>query len=616
MRTIVYVVVSSLLLACAHSPQEEVAGPVVSPSQETASVQVTQLLDDAYQAYLNASPISASMRGLREYDALVSDLSDQARTLYYQGVEARLAQAKRLLQSPHALAPDDRLSLELLVTQSEDRLNLRRFHREEQRLTQLNGLQTWLMQLTKRLPITSEEHRTSYLKRLQKLGGMIDDEVALLRRGLERGNTPPRAVLKGVDVQLSAMLNDGHLDQPLTHPLLSPFDAPGVSESEKTDARDIFQRTLAPSLKRYQDFVLDEYLTGARMTIAASDLPEGKELYQALITHYTTTELTPDEIHQLGISEVKRIRLAMEDVMRASPWAQGRTSEELTFDDFLRHLREDPSFYFETPQEMMREYAVIAKDVDLHLAKLFGQLPRLPFGLEEMDAAIAERAPTAYYYSGAARNGKPGRFIVNTSKLNERPKYEMRALALHEAEPGHHLQIALAQELASSGLHPWRETLSFTVFVEGWALYAEQLGYHMGDQPCGIYCDPYDRFGQLAYEMWRALRLVVDTGIHAKGWSREKAVAYMLANSSMSPHNAKAEVDRYVAWPGQALAYKLGELEINNLRKEAMQRLGDDFELREFHDEVLGRGALPLSLLKRYVRSWLDTKISGSSRVK
>ena len=199
---------------------------------------------------------------------------------------------------------------------------------------------------------------------------MIDDEVALLRRGLEWGNTPSRAVLMGVDTQLSAMLNDGHLDQPLTHPLLSPFDDPEVSEAEKIEARDIFQRTLAPSLKRYQDFVLDEYLTGARTTIAARDLPQGKDYYQALITHYTTTKLTPDEIHQLGISEVKRIRLAMEDVMRASPWAQGRSSGDLTFDGFLRHLREDPSFYFETPQEMMREYAVITKNVDLHLTKL------------------------------------------------------------------------------------------------------------------------------------------------------------------------------------------------------------------------------------------------------
>ena len=257
---------------------------------------------------------------------------------------------------------------------------------------------------------------------------------------------------------------------------------------------------------------------------------------------------------------------------------------------------------------MLRGYAVIAKEVDLYLPKLFGRLPRLPFGFEEMEPSIAERAPTAYYYSGSERNGKPGRFIVNTSKLNERPKYEMVALALHEAEPGHHLQIALAQELATDGIHPWRETLSFTVFVEGWALYAEQLGYQMGSEPCGLYCDPYDRFGQLAYEMWRALRLVVDTGIHAKRWSREQAVDYMLSNSSMSPHNAKAEVDRYIAWPGQALAYKIGELEINKLKARAEKTLGDHFDIREFHDQVLRRGAMPISLLRTYVNDWIQQR--------
>ena len=615
MRTAFCLVSLCLSTACALSQMQERAAPVDSLNQRTAKTRVMQLLDDAYQAHLNANPISASMRGFREYDAMVPDLSDQARTLHYQGIEARLSEAKRLLESSNELAPSDRLSLELLIAQCEDRLNLRKFHREEQRLTQLNGLQTWLMQLTKRLPITSEEHRKSYLRRLQKLDVMIGEEVALLRRGLRRGNTPPRAVLEGVEAQINGMLNKGHLAEPLTHPLLSPFQGTDIPALEKNEAIDIFNRTLVPSIRDYQTFVVHEYLPAARTTIAASDLPNGHDFYQALITHYTTTKLMPDEIHQLGLKEVKRIRLAMEDVMRKSTWAQGRTSEELTLDGFLRHLREEPSFYFATSQEMMQEYAVIAKEVDLHLAALFGHLPRLPFGLEEMDASIAERAPTAYYYSGSSRNGKPGRFIVNTSKLNERPKYEMRALALHEAEPGHHLQIALAQELASEGLHPWRETLSFTVFVEGWALYAEQLGYHMGEQPCGLYCDPYDRFGQLAYEMWRALRLVVDTGIHAKGWSRERAVDYMLANSSMSPHNAKAEVDRYVAWPGQALAYKLGELEIKRLRQRAEITLGDGFDLRDFHDEILGRGALPLDLLKRYVESWIQSHDGASNQI-
>ena len=611
MRIVWLIFTLIVLTACSFASQHKVLNPVGSEGQSSGEQLVSALLDDAYEAYLRTSPISASMRGLREYDRLVSDLSDQAREISYQGLERRLSRAKQLLAEHSDLRETDRLSLELLVAKSSDSLNLRRFKREEQRLTQLNGLQTWLMQLTKRLPIRTEQERKDYLVRLQKIATMVDEEVTLLRRGLKSGNTPPRAVLAGVDSQVKAMLNEAHLAKPLSHPLLSPFRTEGVSAEDRAQAEDIFRRSLAPSIERYQTFVIEEYIGGARQTIAAYDLPNGKALYRALIQHYTTTSLEPNEIHALGLSEVKRIRTEMEKVMRESPWAKDRPVEDLDFAEFLKHLRQDQLFYFDTEEEMLREYAVIAKEVDLHLAKLFGRLPRLPFGLEEMDPSIAERAPTAYYYSGSAKNGKPGRFIVNTSKLDERPKYEMVALALHEAEPGHHLQIALAQELASEGLHPWRETLSFTVFVEGWALYAEQLGYHMGAEACGLYCDPYDKFGQLAYEMWRALRLVVDTGIHAKGWSRDQAVNYMLANSSMSPHNAQAEVDRYIAWPGQALAYKIGELEINKLRKRAQQAMADQFDIREFHDEVLRRGAMPISLLSTYVDAWIEKKVKA-----
>ena len=604
-KTVLRILLLSLLTACSTTSQHLESEPVESSNAVSANTLAKQLLDEAYEAQLRASPISASMRGLREYDALVSDLSDQARELWYQGIEHRLQRARDLL-SKAELAQSRRLDLELLILKGEDALRLRRFEREEQRLTQLNGLQTWLMQLPSRLPITSNAHRMDYLVRLQKLGGMIEQEIELLRRGLSKGNTPPKAVLEGVDEQVKTMLDSGHLEDPLSHPLLSPFKTETASEAQIDEAKEIFLRVLAPSIKSYQAFVLNEYLPKTRDTLAALDLPDGEALYGALIKHYTTTDRSPAEIHELGLSEVKRIREQMFEVMRRSPWAEQNDEAELSFSTFLSHLRTNASFYFSSEEEMLREYAVIAKEVDLYLSKIFRELPRLPFGLEKMNPAIAERAPTAYYYSGSAKNGKPGRFIVNTSKLSERPKYEMRALALHEAEPGHHLQIALAQELEAQGLHPWRETLSFTVFVEGWALYAEQLGYEMGPETCGLYCDPYDQFGQLAYEMWRALRLVVDTGIHAKGWSREEAVEYMLANSSMSPHNARAEVDRYIAWPGQALAYKIGELEINALRQQAEQRLGAHFDIRTFHDEVLKRGALPLSLLRKYVEAWIE----------
>ncbi|MEC8050867.1 MAG: DUF885 domain-containing protein [Myxococcota bacterium] len=603
-------------IACKSTLPQVISQPVERSSTSESTLLVNAILDEALEAAFIANPISASMRGHREYDRQVPDLSDRARESYYLSLENRVTRARSLLSERSDLEERERLDLELLIVKGEDALRLRKFNREEQRLTQLNGLQTWLMQLPNRLPIAGAEQRADYLIRLGRLGEMVEQEVALLARGMSRGNTPPRAVLEGVGEQVRAILTPSHLESPLTHPLLKPFAVEGLSKQEVEEASEIFLRSLAPSLKSYQDFVLKEYLPGARESVAAYDLPNGEAFYSALIQHYTTTNQSPDEIHALGLREVQRIRAKMDHVIKRTPWYSGNHNAGREFKSFLNHLRTDPRFYYRSAEEMMRDYAVIAKEVDLYLPSLFYRLPRLSFGFEEMDSAVAERAPTAYYYSGSSQNGKPGRFIVNTSKLDERPKYEMRALALHEAEPGHHLQIALAQELASQGLHPWRETLSFTVFVEGWALYAEQLGYEMGAKACGLYCDPYDQFGQLSYEMWRALRLVVDTGLHAKGWSREKAVEFMLANSSMSSHNAQAEVDRYVAWPGQALAYKVGELTINRLRGEASAALGSRFDLRAFHDEVLSRGALPLSLLESYLKQWVttqETKVSRSS---
>ena len=601
-------------IACSSTLPEVPSQPVERASISESTLLVNELLDEALEAAFMASPISASMRGHREYDRQVPDLTDQARESFYLALENRVTRARSLLSERSDLRERERLNLELLVVKGEDAIRLRKFNREQQRLTQLNGLQTWLMQLPNRLPIKGAEQRADYLIRLSRLGEMVEQEVVLLTRGLSTGNTPPRAVLQGVGDQVRAMLTPSHLESPLTHPLLKPFAVEGLNKEEVKEASEIFLRSLAPSLKAYQEFVLDEYLPGARESVAAYALPNGEAFYSALIQHYTTTNQHPDEIHALGLREVKRIRAKMDQVIKRTPWYSANPDARPEFESFLNHLRTDPQFYYPSAEEMMRDYAVIAKEVDLYLPSLFYRLPRLSFGFEAMDSAVAERAPTAYYYSGSSQNGKPGRFIVNTSKLNERPKYEMRALALHEAEPGHHLQIALAQELASQGLHPWRETLSFTVFVEGWALYAEQLGYEMGTTDCGLYCNPYDQFGQLSYEMWRALRLVVDTGLHAKGWSREKAVEFMLANSSMSSHNAQAEVDRYVAWPGQALAYKVGELTINRLRREASAALGSHFDLRAFHDEVLGRGALPLSLLEIYLKQWVTTQESKVGR--
>ncbi|MHC4446600.1 MAG: DUF885 domain-containing protein, partial [Planctomycetota bacterium] len=341
-----------------------------------------------------------------------------------------------------------------------------------------------------------------------------------------------------------------------------------------------------------------------RRTTAASDLPDGEAYYRFQLHRFTTTGMTAREIHELGLSEVARIKAEMIDVIRASDFMQ-RHSAASSLDEaalltvFIDYLRTDPRFYHESEESLLAGYRDICKQIDPWLPKLFGVLPRLTYGVREIPDFMAPNQTTAYYSSGDIRNAEPGYFYANTYALDQRPKYEMIPLSLHEAVPGHHFQIALAQELEA--LPEFRKRAYFTVFGEGWALYTERLGLEMG-----LYEDPYDNFGRLLYEMWRACRLVVDPGMHALGWSRRQAIDFMMANTALSELNIVNEVDRYIAWPGQATAYKIGELKIRELREGAEQALGKRFDLRAFHDVVLGAGAVPLATLDRRVKEWVN----------
>ena len=359
-------------------------------------------------------------------------------------------------------------------------------------------------------------------------------------------------------------------------------------------AESIVETEVYPAFEKLYDFLVEEYIPNSNESIALSDNPDGKEWYKHRARQFTTTQLQPKEIHDLGLNEVARIKAEMDDVIVKSGF-------EGSFDEFTNFLRTDPQFYAKTEEELLSGYRDIAKKADPELPKLFGKLPRMPYGIIEIPSYAAKSQTTAYYRGGSQKDGRAGYFYANTYALNTRPKWEMEALTLHEAMPGHHLQISLAKELPET--HPLIQNLSYTGFVEGWGLYAESLGTEMG-----FYKDPYSKFGQLTYEMWRAVRLVVDTGMHYFGWSRDEAINYFAANTPKSLHDIEVEIDRYISWPGQALAYKIGELKFKDLRRRATETLGDKFDIREFHDELHKKGALPLDILDEQMNNWLDQK--------
>jgi uncharacterized protein (DUF885 family) len=408
--------------------------------------------------------------------------------------------------------------------------------------------------------------------------------------------TLPRVVLTGVEETIEPHI----VTDPTASLLWEPFTRfpEGIPSAERerlsAAGREAISGSVVPAYQDFLRFMTAEYLPGARATIGASELPGGREYYAHRVRSYTTLDLTPDQVHATGAAEVARIRSEMEAVMR-------RTGFTGSFAEFITFLRSDPRFYVSTPEELLQRTSLVLKRMDGELPKLFGRLPRMSYGIKEIPAYIAPRTTTAYYSRPAGDGTRSGTYWVNTYDLKSRPTYEIEALSLHEAVPGHHLQIALQQEI--EGIPDFRRFSGFTAFVEGWALYAESLG-----QEVGFYTDPYSDFGRLSYDMWRALRLMVDTGIHWKGWTRQQAIDHMAENSALTLVNIANEVDRYIAWPGQALAYKTGQMKIRELRTEAERELGADFDVRAFHDVVLGSGALPLTVLEENVRLWIASE--------
>lgn len=476
------------------------------------------------------------------------------------------------------------------------------------------GPQVWLPQLAGRLPMQTDEHRADYLKRLKQIPIIIGDTIDNMRLGMGEGRVPPKAVVAPAIPQAMNQGNPEYAADPTTSPFYRPFLTIDQDSALAKQAREVIAERITPTYEELAIFLQNEYLPACRESFGISQGVDGMRAYDiALGDHTTLSDATARSIHDTGLEQVALIKAEMMDVIERTDWATtgaGATTRFASADDrfaaFVEYLRTDPRFYFDDPEDLLNRYKVISKDIDGYMPELFGRLPRLSYGVRPIPAFAAAAAPTAYYYPGSIEAAIPGYFMANLSSLDQRPKYEMVALTLHEGVPGHHHQIALSQELENQ--HPLRSTYGFTAFVEGWALYAERLGLEVGGGERGMYSDPYDDFGRLNYEMWRAMRLVVDTGLHAFEWDRQRAIDYMTANSALSAHNIRSEVDRYIGWPGQATGYLIGQLKIRELRAKAETRLGDTFDLRAFHDAVLESGAIPLPVLEAKINRWIESQ--------
>ncbi len=495
---------------------------------------------------------------------------------------------------PSRLNEVDRLSRDLFARNIELSIEGLRFPAELMPMTQMGGMQQWCASLIAMMPARTAGDYENIIGRLEGLSTLVDQNITLMRAGLERGITPPRTPLRTLAAQAARQATDDPLKSPLMRPFVKMSSSLSNEEKEAAlqRATDAYERYAKPSFQMLHTFLKDEYVPNCRETVACGDLPDGQAWYAYAARRSTTTDLTPEQIHQIGLDEVKRIRGEMEKIRREVGFAGDLPA-------FFEFMRTDKQFFYESPAELLAGYRDICKRADPELIRLFGRLPRQPYGIKPVPSYAEQSQTTAYYQPGSTDAGRPGYFFANTYALGTRPKWEMEALSLHEAVPGHHLQLALADEL--EGLPEFRKNDHYTAYVEGWGLYAESLGAEMG-----FYQDPYSRMGQLTYEMWRAIRLVVDTGMHALGWSRQRAIDFFKQNAGKTEHDIVVEIDRYIVWPGQALAYKIGELKIKEIRAQAEKELGERFDIRSFHDELLGAGGLPLSILEQRMNAWME----------
>jgi uncharacterized protein (DUF885 family) len=562
-----------------------------APAYADANKDLTALVDDVWATALKEAPVYASALG-------VNDFADELGDYTLAAQDRRAVDAAKFLARLDAI-PENALNAASKVEAGILRRSLvstiegNRFGQRAINFTTYSSWHQQLASMSRNLPFKTKRDFESYNARLTQYGRVNDENIAVANVAIKGKFTQPCETLTGFEGTVRGLITSDIRQSRFYGPYAAKRPE-GVSESDfaalAAKAEATISTVIHPALTKQLAWYTASYKPACAKAPGVSAQPNGAAYYAFRIREETTTNLTAEQIHQIGLSEVSRIRAEMVEVAKKA----GYPSREA----FIQHLRTDPQYYAKTPEELMEKVARVTKIIDGKMPSLFGRLPRLPYGIREIPAETAEGTTTAYYNPGSPEIGISGTYFVNTSKLNQRPFWEIPALSVHEGVPGHHHQIALQQELPLSDFRKYGA--SFTAFTEGWGLYSERLGIEMG-----LYDTPAKDMGRLSYEMWRACRLVVDTGIHAKGWSKQQAIAFMTDNSALSAANIEAEVNRYISWPGQALAYKLGELKIRELRKKAAQELGPKFDLAAFHDAVLGQGSVPLDVLEQQITDWI-----------
>jgi uncharacterized protein (DUF885 family) len=556
------------------------------------------LFDAEWEYNLRQNPTFASALGDKRYNDKWDDVS---LTNLEQQNQHALAVQKKLAAIPRSqLSANDRVNHDMFKRDLENGIESYRFKTHLLPLNQRGGLQT-LDTFTSNLTFETTKDYEDWIARLNAFPTLADQTTALMREGIRQKMMHPRVIMQRVPAQIDRQI----VDDPEKSGWYAPFkempkNVPAADQERlRAAAKEAIANKIIPSYRKFREFFVTEYLPACYDQVGAWQRPDGDKAYAFYAREYTTTGMTPDQIHELGLKEVARIKAEMEQI-KTKVGFQG------TMPEFFQHLRTDPKFYYKSGDELLAAYRAMAKRIDPKLVTQFRTIPRLPYGVEPIPMNEAPDTTTAYYNQGAADGTRPGTYYVNLFKPDTRPKWEMMALSLHESVPGHHLQISRAMELGE--IPQFRRYGYITSFGEGWGLYAESLGDEMG-----LYQDPYDKFGQLTYEMWRAVRLVVDTGMHAKKWTRQQAIDYFMQNAAKTEQDVVNEIDRYIAWPGQALAYKIGQMKIRELRTKAAEGLGPKFDVREFHDVVLGQGAVPLDVLENVVNEWVATKRTAVS---
>ncbi len=567
------------------------ADPVQFCLAQNLDADFIALVDEIWDKRMREAPLLATSTGDHRFnDQLASVSVADSKRRHEQNREflERLSELDR-----DQLSTEQRMNFDILSRQLRDLLAEFEFDAYLIPITQREGFHITFPQLPRDVPLVTTKDYENYAARLRAFGAYADGHIELLRAGIAAGQTLSAIVLEGWQKSVEAQI----VERPTQSLLYEPckkFPTTVAKEQHDRLRKEIaaaIEESVVPAYQRFFKFMDEEYVPQSRGSVGASALPNGRDFYRHRVRRFTTLDMTPEEVHQLGLSEVARIRAEMDEIIK-------RVEFDGDFAAFTKFLREDPQFYADTEDELLQVVSFALKKMDGKLPSMFGRLPRMPYGLKPVPEYIAPRTTAAYYERPSGDGTKAGYFNMNTYNLKNRPLYTVEALSFHEAVPGHHLQLALQQEIET--LPNFRKFGGFTAFVEGWALYSERLGLE-----AGFYQDPYSDFGRLTMEMWRACRLVLDTGIHYFGWSRDRAIEYMMSNSALSEHNIRAEIDRYISWPGQALAYKIGELKIRELRKQCETQLGERFDLRAFHDMILGSGAVPLDVLEANTKAWL-----------